>query len=268
MPTPPHHLAIIMDGNRRWSHQRGIPVLRGHQQGSNTLKTIARHAHDRGISWLSAFAFSSENWSRPRPEVDGLMGLLRGFLENDISELNDENVKLRVIGSRSRLSPHLGKLIEWAENETSGNTGLNLSLALDFGGRQDITAAARSLASDVANGSIAAGDIDEDLLKSRMEASPLPEIDLLIRTGGEQRLSNFMLWDLSYAELHFTPALWPDFTTDDLDQAIGDFAGRERRFGGDAKPAVDVAAAVDVASDGEDANANTITSLADRRRSV
>jgi len=173
MPTTPHHLAIIMDGNRRWSRQRGVAVLRGHQQGSNTLKTIARHAHDRGIRWLSAFAFSSENWTRPRPEVDGLMGLLRGFLENDISELNAENVKLRVIGNRSRLVSHLGKLIEWAEQETATNTGLNLSLALDFGGRQDIVSAARSLATEAVNGLIDPGNITEDILKSRMEVSPL-----------------------------------------------------------------------------------------------
>jgi undecaprenyl diphosphate synthase len=256
MPTPPHHLAIIMDGNRRWSRQRNIPVLRGHQQGSNTLKTIARHAHDRGIRWLSAFAFSSENWSRPRPEVDGLMGLLRGFLENDINELGDENVKLRVIGNRSRLSSHLCELIEWAEHETSANTGLNLSLALDFGGQQDIVLAARSLATEVANGLLDAGEINEDLLKSRMDASSLPEIDMLIRTGGEQRLSNFMLWHLSYAELHFTSTLWPDFSTDNLDEAIEEFSGRERRFGGDGKVAADVDAA------------GTVTSLADRRRNV
>ena len=256
MPQTPHHLAIIMDGNRRWSRQRGIAVLRGHQQGSNTLKTIARHAHDRGIRWLSAFAFSSENWSRPRPEVDGLMGLLRGFLENDISELNDENVKLRVIGNRSRLSSRLGKLIDWAEQETSGNSGLNLTLALDFGGHQDIAAAARSLATEAANGLLDASRIDEDMLKSRMAASPLPEIDMLIRTGGEQRLSNFMLWDLSYAELYFSQTLWPDFTTDDLDEAIRDFASRERRFGGDAAPAA------------EGDVIKTVTSLADRRRTV
>ncbi len=256
MPTPPHHLAFIMDGNRRWSRQRNIPVLRGHQQGSNTLKTIARHAHDRGIRWLSAFAFSSENWSRPRPEVDGLMGLLRGFLENDINELGDENVKLRVIGNRSRLSSHLCKLIEWAEHETSANTGLNLSLALDFGGQQDIVSAARSLATEVANGLLDAGEINEDLLKSRMDASSLPEIDMLIRTGGEQRLSNFMLWHLSYAELHFISTLWPDFSTDNLDEAIEEFSGRERRFGGDGKVAADVDAA------------GTVTSLADRRRNV
>ena len=255
MPKTPHHLAIIMDGNRRWSRQRGIPVLRGHQQGSGTLRTIARHAHDRGTRWLTAFAFSSENWSRPRPEVDGLMGLLRGFLENDISDLNDENVKLRVIGNRSRLSSHLGELIAWAEQETSGNSGLNLTLALDFGGRQDIAAAARSLATEVANGLLDASKIDEDMLKSRMAASPLPEIDMLIRTGGEHRLSNFMLWDLSYAEMYFTQTLWPDFTTDDLDRALEDFAGRERRFGGDTRT-TDHADLIE-----------TVTSLADRRRS-
>lgn len=258
MLSPPHHLAIIMDGNRRWSRQRGLAVLRGHQQGSNTLKTIARHAHDRGIRWLSAFAFSSENWTRPRPEVDGLMGLLRGFLENDISELNDENVKLRVIGNRSRLTPHLGKLIAWAEQETAVNTGLNLSLALDFGGRQDIVSAARSLATEAANGLIDASQINEDMLKSRMEASPLPEIDLLIRTGGEQRLSNFMLWDLSYAELLFSAKLWPDFTADDLDAAIEEFSGRERRFGGDAE----------AAGDGDRRQGGTVTSLSDKRRTV
>ena len=257
MATMPHHLAIIMDGNRRWSRQRGMPVLRGHKQGADTLKTIARHAHDRGIRWLSAFAFSSENWARPKPEVDGLMGLLRGFLENDISELNDENVKLRVIGGRARLSSHLGKLIEFAERETSGNTGLNLTLALDFGGRQDIASAARRLAVEVANGLLSASDIDEDILKAHMAASPLPEVDMLIRTGGEQRLSNFMLWDLSYSELHFTPTLWPDFTAGDLDRAIEDFAGRERRFGGDAD------------SQGNDIEvAETVTSLATRRHSV
>lgn len=258
MLSPPHHLAIIMDGNRRWSRQRGLAVLRGHQQGSNTLKTIARHAHDRGIRWLSAFAFSSENWTRPRPEVDGLMGLLRGFLENDISELNDENVKLRVIGNRSRLTPHLGKLIAWAEQETAANTGLNLSLALDFGGRQDIVSAARSLATEAANGLVDASQINEDMLKSRMEAAPLPEIDLLIRTGGEQRLSNFMLWDLSYAELLFSTKLWPDFTADDLDAAIEEFSGRERRFGGDAVPSAE--------ADRE--KTGNVTPLSDNRRTV
>lgn len=252
MTATPHHLAIIMDGNRRWSRQRGIPVLRGHQQGASKLKTITRHAHDRGVRWLSAFAFSNENWTRPRPEVDGLMGLLRGFLENDVAELDNENVKLRVIGNRSRFSQNLRNLIDWAERETAANTGLNLTLALDYGGRQDISSAARALAVEVASGILDANDINEDMLKSRMSAAALPQIDMLVRTGGEQRLSNFMLWDLSYTELYFTPSLWPDFTTDDLDRALVDFAGRERRFGGD--------------SDGNTGAA--VTSLVNRRHSV
>lgn len=241
-----------MDGNRRWSRQRGLAVLRGHQQGASTLKTITRHAHDRGIRWLSAFAFSNENWTRPRPEVGGLMGLLRGFLENDVAELDNENVKLRVIGNRSRFSQNLGKLIDLAERKTAANTGLNLTLALDYGGRQDISSAARALAVEVASGILDAGDINEDMLKSRMSAAALPDIDMLIRTGGEHRLSNFMLWDLSYTELYFTSSLWPDFSTDDLDRALADFAGRERRFGGGSHG--DTGAAV--------------TTLANRRQSV
>ena len=141
-----------MDGNRRWARQRGMPALYGHQRGAETLKAVTRHAHGRGIRWLTAFAFSFENWSRPKPEVDGLLGLLRGFLENDVGVLNEENVKLRVIGNRSRFTPRLGKLIDWAEHETAANTGINLTLALDYGGRQDITSAARKLANEVANG--------------------------------------------------------------------------------------------------------------------
>ena len=250
MTKYPHHLAIIMDGNRRWARQRGMAALRGHQRGAETLKAVARHAHGRGIRWLTAFAFSFENWSRPKPEVDGLMGLLRGFLENDVGELNEENVKLRVIGNRSRFTPRLGRLIEWAEQETAANTGINLTLALDYGGRQEVTSAARKLANEVANGMLDPGDINEDMLKSRMGSAALPDIDLLIRTGGEQRVSNFMLWDISYAELHFTPIFWPDFSTDDLDRALSDFAGRERRFGGNG--------IVDVNE--------TVNSLADKRR--
>ena len=161
--------------------------------------------------------------------------LLRRFLENDINELNGENVKLRVIGSRDRLSSRLGSLIEWAEDETSGNTGLNLSIALDYGGRQELTNAARILATEVDRGIIKASDINEDILKSRMASSALPDIDLLIRTGGEQRLSNFMLWDMSYAELFFSPELWPDFSGESLDRALSSFAARDRRFGGNSK---------------------------------
>ena len=250
MTKSPHHLAIIMDGNRRWARQRGMPALYGHQRGAETLKAVTRHAHGRGIRWLTAFAFSFENWSRPKPEVDGLLGLLRGFLENDVGVLNEENVKLRVIGNRSRFTSRLGELIDWAEHETAANTGINLTLALDYGGRQDITSAARKLANEVANGMLSPGDINEDMLKSRMGSAALPDIDLLIRTGGEQRVSNFMLWDMSYAELHFASSFWPDFSLGDLDLALNDFAGRERRFGGD----------------GIDEINETVTSLADKRR--
>jgi len=233
MNKTPHHLAIIMDGNRRWARQRGLAALRGHRQGADTLKEIAREAASQDIRWLTAFAFSFENWSRPKPEIEGLMGLLRNFLENDIGELNDQNVKLRVIGNRERLSAKLVGLIDWAEQSTAGNTGLNLTLALDYGGRQEIAAALQVLASEVQSGILAVDEIKEDVIKSRMTSAALPEIDLLIRTGGEKRVSNFMLWDISYAELYFSPVLWPEFSTDDLGAALDDFANRDRRFGGD-----------------------------------
>lgn len=251
MSTKPHHLAIIMDGNRRWARQRGLSAILGHKKGADVLKDIARYAHDQEVRWLTAFAFSFENWSRPKIEIDGLMGLLRGFLENDVDELNKQNVKLRVIGNRSRFSTKLVELIEWAERYTSGNNGLNLTLALDYGGRQEITEALKVLVNEVENGILTVDDIKEDVVKSRMSSVALPDIDLLVRTGGEQRISNFMLWDLSYAELHFTPVLWPDFTCQDLQMALDDFATRDRRFGGDT--------VVDMQ--------DRVTSLADKRRS-
>ena len=233
MSNKPHHLAIIMDGNRRWARQRGLSPVLGHKKGADVLKEVARYAHDQEVRWLTAFAFSFENWSRPKVEIDGLMGLLRGFLENDVGELNKQNVKLRVIGNRSRFSPKLVDLIEWAERLTSGNTDLNLTLALDYGGRQEITEALKILVSEIEGGILTVDDINEDVVKSRMTSLALPEIDLLVRTGGEQRISNFMLWDMSYAELHFSPVLWPDFTRQDFQRALDDFSGRDRRFGGD-----------------------------------
>ena len=233
MSNKPHHLAIIMDGNRRWARQRGLSPVLGHKKGADVLKEVARYAHDQEVRWLTAFAFSFENWSRPKVEIDGLMGLLRGFLENDVGELNKQNVKLRVIGNRSRFSPKLVDLIEWAERLTSGNTDLNLTLALDYGGRQEITEALKILVSEIEGGILTVDDINEDVVKSRMTSLALPDIDLLVRTGGEQRISNFMLWDMSYAELHFSPVLWPDFTRQDFQRALDDFSGRDRRFGGD-----------------------------------
>ena len=251
MSNKPHHLAIIMDGNRRWARQRGLSPVLGHKKGADVLKQAARYAHDHEVRWLTAFAFSFENWSRPKVEIDGLMGLLRGFLENDVGELHKQNVKLRVIGNRSRFSAKLIDLIEWAEQYTSGNTGLNLTLALDYGGRQEITEALKVLVSEVENGILSVDDIKEDVVKSRMSSVALPDIDLLVRTGGEQRISNFMLWDISYAELHFSPVLWPDFSEQDFQQAIDDFLSRDRRFGGDT--------VVDMQ--------DRVTSVADQRRS-
>lgn len=234
MSEQPYHLAIIMDGNRRWARERGLNVLRGHDRGADTLKDICSHAYESGVRWLTVFAFSAQNWSRPKGEVEGLMLLMRRFLQSDAEELLTQNVKFRVIGRRDRLADDLVALIESVETKTKGNVGLNLTIAIDYGGQQEIVAVARLLAEEVANGIIKLAEINEDLLKSRMASSMLPQIDLLIRTGGECRLSNFMLWDLSYAELHFTPVYWPDFSVADLCRALDEFGVRERRFGGDA----------------------------------
>mgnify|MGYP006243711721 FL=1 len=199
MSDQPHHLAIIMDGNRRWARERGLTVLRGHNRGADTLRDICSYAYESGVRWMTVFAFSAQNWSRPKSEVEGLMMLMRRFLQSDAEELLKENVKFRVIGRRDRLGDGLVELIEGLETKTKGNTGLNLTIAIDYGGQQELAAAARLLAEEVAKGIIAAAEINEDLVKSRMASSMLPQIDLLIRTGGEYRISNFMLWDLSYA---------------------------------------------------------------------
>lgn len=235
MVNTPHHLAIIMDGNRRWARKRGWQVLRGHSQGAETLKIISSHAFKSGVRWMTVFAFSSQNWSRQKAEVDGLMKLMRKFLISNVSEMVSENLKFRVIGRRDRLPEDVVDLIEKAEQQTNSNTGLNLTFAIDYGGQQEVADAAKLLAEEVLQGIISTDEINEDLLKSRMSSSMLPSIDLLIRTGGEYRVSNFMLWDLSYAELHFSPVHWPDFNTVHLDKALHAFATRERRFGGDVK---------------------------------
>ena len=234
MSEQPHHLAIIMDGNRRWARKRGLNVLHGHDRGADQLKDICKFASEAGVRWLTVFAFSAQNWSRPKSEVDGLMLLMRRFLQSDAEEMRKENVKFRVIGRRDRLTDNLVTLIEEVENKTRGNNGLNLTIAIDYGGQQEIVDAVRLLAEEVASKFIAPTEITEDLLKSRMTSSMLPQIDLLIRTGGEYRISNFMLWDLCYTELHFSPVYWPDFSIKDLGRALEEFGERERRFGGDA----------------------------------
>ena len=228
------HLAIIMDGNRRWAHAHGLEVLKGHHQGADTLEAISRAAIDQKIGWLTVFAFSSENWQRPAAEVKGLMALMKRFILTRSKELIENNIRLRIIGRRDRFSDDLQVAIDDVEKSSVMNTGLNLTVALDYGGRQDLTAAAAQIAYEVETGLLKASQVNDDLLKSRLSTRVLPPVDLLIRTGGEQRISNFLLWDLSYAELHFSDRYWPEFTAQDMAMAISDYTKRERRFGGDS----------------------------------
>ena len=233
MSNTPNHVAIIMDGNRRWAKKRRLGALSGHDKGAETLKEITESCADAHINWLTVFAFSSENWTRPEHEVAGLMRLIAKFIDTQAQELLDANVRLRVIGRRDRFNDDLCAAIQGLEQRSSKNTGLNLTVALDYGGRQDIANAALAIAKEIEAGMLIADDVNDDLLKSRMSTKILPPVDLLIRTGGEKRLSNFLLWDLSYAELFFSDELWPDFTRSDLFDAIKSFQGRQRRFGGD-----------------------------------
>lgn len=230
----PIHVAVIMDGNGRWAQARGLPRAAGHKAGAESVRRAIRAAVDLGVPYLTLFGFSSENWKRPKAEVGDLMGLLRFYLRSEIAELNSEGVRLRVIGERGRLDGDIVKLIEDAERLTAGNTRLNLTVALSYGGRQEIIAAVRDLAGRVQRGEIAPDDIDETLFSASLDTDGLPDPDLLIRTSGEQRVSNFLLWQMAYTELVFTDVLWPDFGRDDLAKAIADFRGRERRFGGAA----------------------------------
>lgn len=231
MPQSLNHLAIIMDGNRRWANAHGFEVLKGHHQGADTLKAISRAAIERKIEWLTVFAFSSENWQRPAAEVTGLLALMKRFILTQSQELIDNNIRLRIVGRRDRFSAELQDAIYDVEQKSAMNTGLNLTVALDYGGRQDLASAVAQIAHEVETGLLKASQVNDDLLKSRLSTRVLPSVDLLIRTGGEQRISNFLLWDISYAELHFTPTYWPEFSAQDLAVAIDDYQRRDRRFG-------------------------------------
>ena len=224
----PQHVAIIMDGNRRWAKQRRLDALRGHSQGTNIIKSIARHAHERGISHLTAFAFSTENWNRPQIEVKGLIELMRRFLMQDLESLISDNVKLHVIGDLTAFDADLQALFAAAQNRTASNSGLVLTVAVNYGGQQDMAQALQSLQ----NKGIDAPTTDD--VKAAMQTAFLPAVDLMIRTGGEKRLSNFLLWDCAYAELHFSEKFWPDFTNYDFDKALSDYGNRDRRYGGDS----------------------------------
>jgi undecaprenyl diphosphate synthase len=232
LPRPmPRHIAIIMDGNGRWAQARGLPRIAGHRRGAEALRRTLIAAGELGIPYLTLFGFSSENWKRPFDEVDDLMGLLRHYLRGEIAELHRNGVRLRVIGEIGRLPSDLITLIANAEALTRDNRGIDLTVALSYGGRAEIVAATRAIAAKVAAGSLAIDSVDEDLIAAHLFTADLPDPDLLIRTSGEQRISNFLLWQCAYAELVFTKTLWPDFGRSDLEKAIADYCGRERRYG-------------------------------------
>jgi len=228
----PRHVAIIMDGNGRWAAQRGLPRVEGHRRGVEAVRRAVRAAGDLGIDYLTIFSFSSENWSRPPTEVRELMGLLRRFVRNDLVELHKSNVRVRIIGEREGLDPDIARLLQEAEDLTRANTGLVLVVAFNYGARQEIARAARRAAAEVAAGRIKPETITAETLASYLDAPDVPDPDLIIRTSGEQRLSNFLMWQAAYSELVFLPIYWPDFDQRALEDAILEFHRRERRFGG------------------------------------
>lgn len=230
--SPPTHVAIIMDGNGRWARARGLPRTEGHRRGAEAVRRAIRAATDAGVSYLTLFGFSSENWKRPLEEVRDLMGLLRFYLSKEIAELHKNGVRFKVIGDRSRLDSDIVTMIEDAERHTGNNTGLTLVLALSYGSRAELTAAARSIASDVVEGTLKVAQVSEETVSRYLFTSDIPDPDLLIRTSGERRISNFLLWQLAYAEFVFLDVLWPDFDAEHLTEALTEYGGRERRYGG------------------------------------
>jgi undecaprenyl diphosphate synthase len=228
----PRHVAIIMDGNGRWAAARGLPRVEGHRRGVEALRKTVRAANELGISFLTIFSFSSENWSRPPSEIRDLLGLLRRFIRNDLVDLHKSNVRVRVIGERDDLDPDIRNLLREAEDLTRGNDGFTLVVAFNYGARQEIARAARRLVSEVAAGRLEASAITPELLSRHLDAPDIPDPDVIIRTSGEQRLSNFLLWQSAYSELVFVPVNWPDFDRAALEGAIAEYRRRERRFGG------------------------------------
>ncbi|EIJ44082.1 undecaprenyl diphosphate synthase [Beggiatoa alba B18LD] len=227
----PRHVAIIMDGNGRWAKKRLLPRIAGHRAGVETVRKIVRCCTEQGIEVLTLFAFSSENWRRPEQEVSLLMELFMFALQNEVKKLHGNNIRLRIIGERTAFPEKLQALIRHAEEQTQHNTGLVLVIAANYGGRWDITQASRYLAHQVEQGLLTPQEINESLLAKHLSFADLPEPDLFIRTGGEQRISNFLLWQLAYTELYFTDTLWPDFDADAFQLALTSFATRQRRFG-------------------------------------
>ncbi|KFF49518.1 farnesyl-diphosphate synthase [Gammaproteobacteria bacterium MFB021] len=231
MSSVPRHVAIIMDGNNRWARARGLSSAQGHRAGVESLRSVIRRAAELGVGTLTLFAFSSENWRRPSAEVSALMELFMLVLKREVKKLDDNGIRLSIIGDRRRFSSSLQKQMARAEAQTRDNPGLHLVVAANYGGRWDIAQASRRLARRVADGELAPEEIDETLLDSEICLAGEPAVDLCIRTSGEQRISNFLLWQLAYAELVFSPQLWPDFDAAAFDAALEDFQQRQRRFG-------------------------------------
>ena len=228
----PRHIAIIMDGNGRWAKARGLPRAAGHRQGAEAARKVLRAAGEAGVECLTLYAFSSENWRRPEEEVNDLMGLLRFYIQKELDSLHREGVRLRIIGEHGAFSPETARMIDAAVSKTAGNERMTLVVALNYGARAELVGAVQGLAARVASGSLVPEAIDERAIDDALDTAGLPPLDLLIRTSGEQRLSNFLLWQAAYAELLFVDTLWPDFDGAALRGAIGEFAARERRYGG------------------------------------
>nr|WP_268894654.1 polyprenyl diphosphate synthase [Rhodobacter ruber] len=231
-PRPAEHVAIIMDGNGRWATSRGWPRLVGHRRGAERVREIVRACPDLGIRWLTIYAFSTENWKRSTEEVLGLMAIFARYIEREADRLSVEGVRLRFIGDRTRLDPKLQKMMAGIEARTAHGGRLNLTVAINYGGRDEIARTMRAIARDVAAGLLAPEAVDEALISARLDTGDLPDPDLVIRTSGETRTSNFLPWQAAYAEYEFTPTLWPDFSAQDLALIMGAYGNRERRFGG------------------------------------
>lgn len=227
----PNHVAIIMDGNGRWAKQRGLSRTEGHKRGVDTVRSTVESAANLGIKYITLFGFSSENWERPVDEVSYLMNLIRIYMKNEIEELQKNKVRLKVIGDRSKLDGDIVRSIEKCEEETKNNDRITVTIALSYGGRQDIVSAVKKMVKDAVHGNISVEDLTTEDFSSYLSTSGIPDPDLMIRTSGEMRISNFLIWQLAYSELYFSNTLWPDFSEQDLIEAIEDYNARDRRFG-------------------------------------
>ena len=230
--TAPRHVAIIMDGNGRWAQQRGLPRVAGHRAGAEAVRRTMEAAGKHGVEVLTLYAFSSENWRRPAEEISDLTGLLRFYIQKELDALHKEGICLKILGDHTAFEADVARMVDKAVAKTAGNDRMTLAIALNYGSRTEITRAARRLAEEVAAGRLKADEIDEGRIEAALDTRDLPPLDLLIRTSGEHRLSNFLLWQAAYAELYFTDTLWPDFDGDEMRAALTEYAGRERRYGG------------------------------------